>query len=215
MQFRDRADAGRQLGLAVELYRDTRPVVVGLVRGGVVVAAEVARALDVPVYATLVRKLGHPCYPELGLGAIAEDGVPVWNEPVLGQAPSTESARYGILARERAEMKRRLACFTSGLLPDSLDGRTVLLVDDGLATGGSARAAVGFVRRRRPAKLVLTVPVGSPDAVHLLRDVVDDLITLVTPADFESVGRWYDSFEQCDDAGVFAALGHDHGLRSR
>lgn len=214
MQFRDRADAGRQLGLAVDRYRDTRPVVVGLARGGVVVAAEVARALDVPVYATVVRKLGHPDCPELGLGAIGEDGVPVWNEPVPGQAPSTESARYGILARERAEMRRRLACFTSGLLPDSLVGRTVLLVDDGLATGGSARAAVGFVRRRSPATLVLAVPVGSPEAVRLLRTMVDDVVTLATPAEFESVGRWYDRFDQCDDDRVFAALAHDHGLGS-
>lgn len=214
MQFRDRADAGRQLGLAVQSYRDTRPLVVGLARGGVVVAAEVARSLGVPVHATIVRKLGHPDSPELGLGAIAEDGVPVWNEPVLGQAPITESARYAILARERVEMKRVLACFTSGLLPESLDGRTVLLVDDGLATGGSARAAAGFLRRRGPARLVLAVPVGSLDAVRLLRDVVDDAVTLATPAEFQSVGRWYERFEQCDDTRVFAALAHDHGLQS-
>src|SRR5690606_5953560 len=123
---------------------------------------------------TVVRKLGHPERPELGLGALAEDGVPVWNTPVLGRFGISERHRYEVLERERARMRERKDRYRRGLLPAALSGRTVLVVDDGLATGGSARAALGFVRRRGAARVVLAVPVGAPDVVAALRDEADD-----------------------------------------
>lgn len=181
----------------------------GLARGGVVVAAEVARALDAPLHLTVVRKLGHPAHPELGLGALAEDGVPVWNEPLLGHFAIDEQKRYAVLARERDEMRRRRAKYRPGLLPADLTGRTVVLVDDGLATGGSARAAIGFVRRRGAEWVALAVPVGAPDVVAMLRDAADEVFALVTPADLAAVGQWYEHFDQCTDRSVLDVL-QDH-----
>lgn len=214
MRFRDRADAGTQLGAAVEEYRAARPAVVGLARGGVLVAAEVARHLGAPLYLTVVCKLGHPAHPELGLGALAEDGVPVWNEPLLGHFAIDEHDRYEILVRERAEMRRRRERYRPGLVPGSLSGRTVLLVDDGLATGGSARAAIGFVRRRNAVRIVLAVPVGAPDIVSIVLAEADDVVALMTPAELTAVGQWYERFEQCSDDDVLKVLPEGHGLRS-
>lgn len=214
MRFRDRTDAGERLGEALSKYQAERPVVVGLARGGVLVAAAVARALDAPLFVTVVRKLGHPREPELGLGAVAEDGVPVWNESALSRFRLDERATYEVLARERAELARRLRLYRTARLPDRLDGRTVIVVDDGLATGGSARAALAYVARKRPARLVLAVPVGAPDVVGMLRADVDELIVLASPPELRAVGEWYDHFDQCDDAQVIDALSDDHGERS-
>lgn len=206
MRFRDRADAGARLGVVLERYRASQPVVVGLARGGVLVAAEVARQLGAPLYLTLVRKLGHPEQPELGLGALAEDGVPVWNEPVVGHFGIDARTRYEILSRERAAMEGQRETYRRGLLPADLTGRAVILVDDGLATGGSARAAIGFVRRRAAEPIVLAVPIGTPDVVSMLRLVADEVFALVTPAELAAVGQWYDQFDQCADAAVLDQL---------
>lgn len=214
MRFRDRTDAGERLAGALSAYRAERPAVVGLARGGVVVASAVARGLDAQLFVTVVRKLGHPRQPELGLGAVAEDGVPVWNEEALWRFGLDERATYEVLARERAELTRRLRRYRFALLPEQLGGRTVILVDDGLATGGSARAALAYVARKRPARLVLAVPVGAPDVVGMLRPEVDDLVVLASPRELRAVGEWYDQFEQCDDAQVLDALSDDHGERS-
>lgn len=214
MRFRDRTDAGERLAEALAGYRAERPAVVGLARGGVVVAAAVARGLDAPLYLTVVRKLGHPRQPELGLGAVAEDGIPVWNETAFWRFRLDERTTYEVLARERAKLTKLLARYRSGLLPASLDGRTVIVVDDGLATGGSARAALAYVARKRPARLVLAVPVGAPDVVAMLRPEVDDLVVLTSPPDLRAVGEWYERFDQCDDAQVLDVLSADHGKRS-
>lgn len=214
MRFRDRRDAGERLAEALAAYRTERTAVVGLARGGVIVAAAVARELDAPLYVTVVRKLGHPRQPELGLGAVAEDGVPVWNELALSRFRLDERVTYQVLARERKELARRLHRYRSARLPDTLDGHTVIVVDDGLATGGSARAAVAYVARKHPARLVLAVPVGAPDVVGMLRAEVDHLVVLSSPSELRAVGEWYDRFEQCEDAQVLDALSGDHGERS-
>lgn len=211
MRFRDRRDAGEKLAEALSAYRAESTAVVGLARGGVVVASAVAHALDAPLYVTVVRKLGHPRQPELGLGAVAEDGVPVWNEAALSRFRLDERATYRVLARERAELTRRLRRYRSARLPERLDGRTAIVVDDGLATGGSARAALTYVAGKRPARLVLAVPVGAPDVVGMLRPEVDELVVLASPPELRAVGEWYDRFEQCDDNQVLDALSADHG----
>src|SRR5690606_2487709 len=208
MRFRDRTDAGRQLGPAVEQYRAARPVVVGLVRGGVVVAAEVAGHLDVPLHLTVVCKLGHPAQPELGLGALAEDGVPSWNEPMSGEFALRARDRYRVLVRAREELRRRRAGYRRGRVAD-LTGRTVLVVDDGLATGGTAVAAAGFARRRGAERVVFAVPVAALDAVGRLRGVVDDVVSLVTPAGLFAVGAWYERFDQCSDQEIVQLLPED------
>lgn len=195
-------------------YRAERPVVVGLARGGVLVAAVVARGLDAPLYVTVVRKLGHPRQPELGLGAVAEDGIPVWNETAFWRFRLDERATYEVLARERAVLSRQLTGYRSALLPASLDRRTVIVVDDGLATGGSARAALAYVARKRPSRVVLAVPVGAPDVVGMLRSEADDVVVLTSPPDLRAVGEWYERFEQCDDTQVLDVLSGGHGERS-
>lgn len=210
MRFRDRADAGRQLGGALEQFRLAGPTVVGLARGGVIVAAEVARHLGVPLYVTVVRKLGHPAHPELGLGALAEDGAPVWNDSPVGGPAIREQDRYDVLASEREEMRRRRETYQAGLLPESLKDQIVLVVDDGLATGGTARAAVGYVRRLGAEKVVVAVPVGAQETVNMLRTEADEVVTLVSPGELYAVGQWYECFDQCSDSDVLAALTPSH-----
>ncbi|MFM8303241.1 MAG: phosphoribosyltransferase family protein, partial [Actinomycetota bacterium] len=204
--FRDRRDAGRRLAAALAFLRDDEPVVVGLPRGGVPVAAEVADALDAPLDVIVVRKLGVPFQPELGMGAIGEDGVRVLNDDVVRMARVSPEEIAEVEQRERAELERRARRFRGDRGAVPLTGRTVILVDDGIATGGTARAAIEVARAHGASRVVLAVPVAPPETVTAMAAIADDVVCLETPAAFSAVGQWYQDFTQTPDAEVVRLL---------
>ncbi|MFE2262393.1 phosphoribosyltransferase [Streptomyces griseosporeus] len=210
MRFRDREEAGRELGARLRLLREKdelpRPVVLALPRGGVTVALEVARALDAPLDVLVARKIGAPFQPELGVGALAGDGPPLYDRESLARLGLTEAELAPVVRRERAELKRRERLYRQGRPAADLSGRTAVVVDDGLATGVTARAALRAVRGGAPRRVVLAVPVSSPQAARLLSPEVDELVCLAQPSDFRAVGLWYDDFEQLSDDDVLRAL---------
>ncbi|MEV1204054.1 phosphoribosyltransferase [Microbispora rosea] len=205
--FVDRRDAGLRLG---ELLRGLPgmedAVVVGLPRGGVPVAFQVARALGAPLDVIVVRKLGVPYQPELGFGAIGEGGVRVVNPDVVRLANMTRDEMAGVERRERAELERRARRFRAGREPVDLAGRTVIVVDDGIATGGTARAACQVARAHGASRVVLTVPVGAPETIASLRRDADEVVCLDTPDHFYAIGAWYDDFTQTSDEDVIDCL---------
>jgi erythromycin esterase-like protein/predicted phosphoribosyltransferase len=203
LPFRDRRDAGRQLAAKLASYVHRPDVVVlGLPRGGVPVAFEVAEALAAPLDAFLVRKLGVPGHEELAMGAIASGGIRVLNEDVVDSLAIPEAAIAAVEAQERQELARRERLYRGGLPSPAVEDRTVILVDDGLATGSTMRAAARALRQRHPARLIAAVPVGSASVCASLRDVVDDVVCAETPEPFYAVGIWYESFGQTSDAEV-------------
>jgi putative phosphoribosyl transferase len=205
-RFADRVEAGRVLGVRLATLGLDDPVVLALPRGGVPVATEVARALDAPLDVYVARKIGAPGRPELGLGALAEDGEPVFDEILLEALGLRPADLARTVAREREELRRRVAVYRGDRPLEQVKGREVVLVDDGLATGGTARAALKALRGLGPSRLVLAVPVAPPDTVHALRHLADDTVVILTPAHFGAVGAWYRRFEQLDDAEVLTAL---------
>jgi putative phosphoribosyl transferase len=213
--FVDRRDAGVKLAAAVARVLAGSPaptceaVVLGLPRGGVLLAAEVAIALGARLDVVVVRKLGHPRRPELGLGAIAEDDVRVLNEDLIGRLGVTTEELDAVTALERAELGRRASLYRRGGSRATLAGTTAVVVDDGLATGFTALAALESARRRGATNTLLAVPVASADAVALLRTAVDDLVCLMVPTAFEAVGQAYRTFGQVPDDEVLAALDRD------
>lgn len=206
--FRNRVHAGQALGAALVRYADRNDVtVLGLPRGGVPVACEVARRLGAPLDVLIVRKLGTPGWEELAMGAIASGGVVVVNEEVVRSYGITRPQLEAAVKAQREELRRRERAFRGSEDGPVLEGRTVILVDDGIATGSTAHAAVDAVRAMNPGKIVFATPVASQDACSLLEPMVDDLVVLKVPADFESVGSWYEDFTQTTDDEVARLLG--------
>jgi predicted phosphoribosyltransferase len=205
-RFVDRAEAGRELAACLEEYRATDTVVAGLPRGGVPVAFEIAAALELPLDVIVVRKLGVPYQPELALGAVGEHGVRVLNSAVALASGIGDDERAAIERRERAEVERRAELFRAGRDAAPLAGRAVIVVDDGLATGATARAACQVARAAGATKVVLAVPVAPPETLAELADAVDELVCLLAPAGFSAVGEWYEDFTQTSDAEVIALL---------
>jgi putative phosphoribosyl transferase len=205
VSFRDRRAGGAALSEALAGYAGQPDVVVlGLVRGGVPVAAEVARRLDAPLDALVVRKLGVPWAPEVAFGALGPENVCVLNDEIAARLPEHLIAH--VLRRETSELQRRGLRYRAGRPPLDLDGRVVLLIDDGLATGASARAAVAVARRLGARQVVVAVPVGAPQAVEELDRVADEVVCPVQPPHFDAVSRWYDDFGQVTDEEVVALL---------
>jgi predicted phosphoribosyltransferase len=203
MLFRDRLDAGRRLAEKLSRYAGKPDVVVlALPRGGVPVAAEVARALDAPLDVFLVRKLGFPGQEELAMGAIASGGSRVLNTSLLRRLHVSPEIIDAVAMRERHELDRREREYRGShpLLP--VRGRTVILVDDGLATGASMHAAVAALRTQEPARIVVAVPVGAPSTCEDLRQIADEIVCAETPEPFAAVGQWYDDFSQTTDEEV-------------
>ena len=205
--FKDRQHAGAVLGGRLRHYRDHQNVVVlGLPRGGVPVAYEVARALHAPLDVFVVRKLGVPGHRELAMGAIASGGVRVLNDDVVASLRISAAAIEETAREERAELERRERAYRDGRAAAELEGRIVVLVDDGLATGATMKAAVRAVRKHAPARIVVAVPVGAPQSCEELAALADEVVCAREPEHFAAVGQWYSDFEQTSDAEVRALL---------
>ncbi len=202
-RFRDRADAGRYLGSLLSRYAGRDDVVVlALPRGGVPVAIEIARALRAPLEVYVVRKLGVPGHEELAFGALASGGVRVLNEDVVRRLGLTPRLIDAVSERERTELERRERAYRGEQPAIELSGKTVIVVDDGLATGASMRAAIAAVRSQAPAWVAVAVPTAAAETCALVRAEVDELVSPLTPANFQAVSLWYDYFEQLTDAEV-------------
>jgi|SRR5579859_262853 len=202
-RFRDREDAGRHLARRLsDLAGRKDLLVLGIPRGGVPVAFEVARALKAPLDVIVVRKLGVPGAEELAMGAIASGGVRVLNERVLSEIAVAEEVIERVAARELEELERRERVFRNGRPPHDPQGRTVIVVDDGLATGSTMRAAVTALKQRGPESIVVAVPVGATSTCRSLSHLVDRLECVIESAMFFAVGEWYDEFRQTTDEEV-------------
>lgn len=204
--FEDRRDAGRKLARPLLRYRGERPVVFALPRGGVPVGYEVARALQAPLDVLVARKLGAPDQPEFGIGAVAPGGVRVLYEEAVRRLGIPEDYLDRITARETAEVERRLRHFRGDRPETPVAGRAAILVDDGLATGVTARAAVRALRLREPGRLVLAAPVCAAQTAGTLAPTVDDLVCLQRPPDLGAIGFWYMNFDQTPDEEVVRLL---------
>lgn len=203
MYYRDRSEAGHVLASKLARYADQPDVIVlALPRGGVPVAAEVAHALHAPLDVFLVRKLGLPSHPELAMGAIASGGVRVLNDDVVRALQVPDDVIETVAAAEREELKRREQLYRGDRPPLDVAGKTVVLVDDGLATGASMRAAVAALRQMGPERIAVAVPVGSAETCAELGHVADDVVCASMPEPFRAVGLWYEDFSQTTDEEV-------------
>jgi predicted phosphoribosyltransferase len=202
-RFRDRVEAGRRLAIDLAEYAHRPDVVVlALPRGGVPVAYEVARALGAPLDVFVVRKLGVPGHEEVAMGAIATGDVRVLNESLVRSVGIPRDVIETVTARERAELARRERLYRGNRPPVDIRGRTVILVDDGLATGATMVAAVRAVRQRGPARIVVAVPIAAPETCDAMREEADDVVCAMTPEPFHAVGIWYEDFSQTSDEEV-------------
>jgi putative phosphoribosyl transferase len=208
-RYTDRRAAGRELAVRLSSLAIENPVVLGLARGGMPVAFEVAQALQAPLDVLVVRKIGAPGNPELGIGAIAEGDVRVLNQKIVRELLVGVEELEAAIARARAEVEARVKRYRGGRPPLEVKGRTAIVVDDGLATGGTARAALRAVRAREPRRLILAVPVGAPDAVRSMRGEADEVVCLLEPELMWAVGVWYEHFEQTADADIAKLLAGD------
>jgi putative phosphoribosyl transferase len=206
MQFLDRHDAGRRLAAELLPLAPERPVIVALPRGGVPIGVEVARALGAPLDILAVRKLGAPGNPELGVGAVAEDGTGVIDPRSAGEMGMTQAVFEATLARESQELRRRVERYRDGRPSIDVKGRTVIVVDDGLATGLTDLAAIRTLRNRGAHRIVLAVPVGSGPAVSMLAEEADRVVCLTVPRHLLGVGMWYRDFTPVSDEQVLALL---------
>jgi putative phosphoribosyl transferase len=204
--FRDRKDAGRRLAKRLERYREESPIVLALPRGGVPVAYEISRALHASLDVFLSRKLGAPGRKEFGIGAVAQGGVRVLNERVVQAMEIPKEYIERIAKEETEEIERRLGLLRGDLPKPEVGGRTAIVVDDGIATGVTAQAAIEALRQRNPQRLVLAVPVCAEQAAETLRSEVDELICLETPSSLTAISLWYRHFEQTSDAEVIELL---------
>ncbi len=209
-RYRDRSDAGRRLGEALAAYAGAPDLLVlGLPRGGVAVAAEVARRLHAPMDVLLVRKLGVPGHEELAMGAIASGGVRILSEDIIEALGISDREIAAVAAAEEEELKRRERAYRGDRPAPAVAGRTVILVDDGLATGSTMRAAAAAVRAQEPRRVVVAVPVAPEETCAELRAEVDEVVCVLTPARFHAVGEWYDDFTPTTDAEVRDLLGQE------
>ena len=204
--FEDRRDAGRRLAGKLFRFKDERAVVFALPRGGVPVGYEISRSLGAPLDVFVSRKLGAPGQPEFGIGAVAAGGVRVLNKDVVRRLGIPDDYVQKITAQELAEVGRRLRYFRGERPETEVGGRTAILVDDGLATGVTARAAVEALKMRKPGRLILAAPVCAAQTAALFKRAVDELVCLESPSDLGAIGFWYRNFEQTSDEEVVALL---------
>ncbi len=215
LHFADRRDAGRRLAALLEDLRDAQPIVVGMTRGGVPVAAEVARSLAAPLDILVVRKIGAPRNPEYGIGALAEDGVHVIDDAAVRELCLDADQLDALVARAHDELGECRNRYRAGHPPLPVAGRCVVLIDDGLATGRSAQAAARSLRERGAARVILAVPVAAPASVRAMTDFVDAVVSVEAPADMWAIGLWYEDFNPTSDAEVAALLSERRSLGTR
>lgn len=206
MIFRDRVDAGKQLSLKLGHYRDTNAVVVGLVRGGVVVAAEVAAALGLPLDVMIVKKIGAPENEELALGAVSEEGIGVFNDHLISMLGVSREYLRKEIERQKEQIKEVKKGYLKGHHPIDFTGKTVILVDDGIATGASMKVAIQAAKARQAGRVVLAVPVAAADSLRELSETVDEGVCLYLPSTFYAVGAFYKNFPQISDDEVSSLL---------
>lgn len=206
--YKDRAHAGKTLAQALERYRKDRPVILALPRGGVPVGYEVALSLDAPLDVLVVRKIGAPFSPELALGAVVDGDAPslVLNRDIINAYGVDETFLQKETARQMDEIERRRTLYRQGGTPLDVTGKTVIVVDDGIATGATMRAALQALKQYKPAKLVLAVPVAAADSLRALQGAADDIVCPQQPSAFSGVGQFYDDFTQTEDADVIRLL---------
>jgi putative phosphoribosyl transferase len=204
LMFKNRADAGLKLVQKLECYREQNPIILAMPRGGVVVAAEVARGLNAPLDVVVARKIGAPGQEEYAIGAVAEDVVLI-NEEVRQIYSPEDPVIKEIIAKEKKELARRIELYSPQGLPP-VSGRVIIVVDDGIATGQSAKAALLALKKKNPLRLVLAVPVAPYDSVIALKSYCDEVICLSTPTNFYAVGQWYQDFSQVNDDQVLRIL---------
>jgi putative phosphoribosyl transferase len=207
VRFRDREEAGARLAERLARFRDREPIVLALPRGGVPVAAPIAAALTAPLEVFIARKVGAPHQPELGIGAVAEGGVRWRSESALSMLGISDDEFARLAEREEDELRLRVERYRGARPFPQITGRTAILVDDGLATGGTARAALQALRRAGPAQLILAVPVGPPATLQWLESEADDVVCLLAPRQFAAVGYWYRDFHPVSDTEVLDLLG--------
>jgi len=208
MRFHDRIDAGRRLAERLDHFaRQPDVVVLGLPRGGIPVANEVATRLGTPLDVFLVRKLGVPGHPELAMGAIAEGGVEVLSRDLIRELGVPDALVERVAVRERQELERRDALYRGGRHAVPVRDRTVILVDDGLATGSTMQAAILSLRQRGPKRIIVAVPVGAKETCQSLARTADEIVCVATPEPFNAVGLWYEDFSQTSDEEVRRLLG--------
>jgi putative phosphoribosyl transferase len=208
MAFKNRSDAGRKLAAALVKYKDLQPVILALPRGGVPVAAEVASRLKAPLDLILVRKVGVPFQPELAMGAVADGGSPlvVRNEDVIGRNGISEADFDAACDSERNEIERRRQRYLGERPRVDIEGRTAIVIDDGVATGATTRAALRAARMRAPKRLILAVPVAPADSLLALREETDDVVCLERHEPFDAIGCYYGDFQQVSDEDVIGIL---------
>jgi len=206
MIYKNRQDAGHQLAEKLMKFKEENPVIIALPRGGVVTGYEAAKMLNAPLDVMITRKLGAPFQPELGIGAIAPNDVRILNLDAIRFLGISKDEMEEIIQRETKEMHRRLKLYRGDLPPLDLSGKTVIIVDDGLATGVTAGVAVLAIKQMTPEKIILAVPVSPPDTAEKFREEVDEFICLSEPPDFFAVGQYYYDFDQVTDDEVISLL---------
>lgn len=208
--FADRSDAGRQLALRLEEYKKTQPLVLALPRGGVVVGYEVATYLHAPLEVIVSRKVGIPYNPELGIGAVSEEGVLLLNTKTLSELTIPVKETERVITREEKELTRRIELYRGGKSLPTFEGKTVILVDDGVATGVTAQAAIKVIRKHTPRKLVCAVPICARDTSRIIAREVDAFICLHSPDFMQAIGLYYKNFKQVTDEEVVDLLTRSH-----
>ncbi|MEM3539274.1 MAG: phosphoribosyltransferase [Nitrososphaerales archaeon] len=204
--FKNRLEAGRILAEALLEYKNKNTIVLAIPRGGVVVAYEVAKALNAPLDLIIPRKIGAPDQPELAIGAITEDGTTILNQDIIQNLKVSDEYIKAEVKRQIEEIKRRIKKYLGDKPRISIKGKIVILIDDGVATGATIRAAIASIRKREPALIVLAIPVGPKDTVRELRKYADKVICLITPEPFFAIGQFYENFDQISDEEVIQIL---------
>lgn len=206
-QYKDRIEAGKILSYYLKQYTDNpNALVLALPRGGVPVAYEVARKLNLELDVFLVRKIGYPYHEELALGAIASNEYIIFNESLRKQMPYDEKVLDNIIEKEKAELKRREGVYRKNKTPLNLKNKIIILVDDGIATGASLKVAIEAIKDQKPDKLIVAVPVAPPESINEIKSMVDELHCPLVPEYFNAVGLWYENFQQTTDDEVIALL---------
>lgn len=206
MVFENRQEAGKRLAIELAQYGSVSSIILALPRGGIPIGLEIAKILHAPLEVFVARKIGAPYNPEFGIGAIAEGNVRMLDEPTVKFLRITKEELEAAVSREKEELKRRVALYRNNKPLPSLKDRVVILVDDGLATGVTARAAIAGIKKRKPKKIIFASPVCAYDTAQELGHLVDSVICVTTPVDLIAIGSWYRSFEQVSDEEVVELL---------